>query len=163
MKRLTFCLSLFLTTAIFIGCGGGADDSGKVPVFPASGTVTLNGSPLAGATVAFSPQSGQPTAIATTDDQGGFSLRTYDADDGAAEGAYKVVITKTEVAAGGGGAGESGDHEAAEEAGMTAGHEAGGGGEAKELVPSQYTSSDTTPLTAEVKSSGENKFTFELE
>lgn len=162
MMRLTQFLSMIVCSSLLAGCGGGASNDDQVPVFPVTGTVTMNGSALAGATVAFAPQSGQPTAVATTDDNGNFSLRTYDADDGAAEGKYKVVISKAEVAA------ETSNADAEHEAitkgePVTSGHGANGGGGSKELVPAAYTSSDTTPLEAEVKSGGDNKFEFKIE
>jgi hypothetical protein len=162
MMRLTPLLCSIACSALLLGCGGGASDDNKVPVFPVTGTVTMNGSGLAGATVAFAPQGDQPTAIATTDDNGNFTLRTYDADDGAAEGKYKVVVTKSEVT------GEISDADAEHEA-VTKGepvaseHAAAGAGGTKQLVPAAYTSSDTTPLEADVKSSGDNTFDFKIE
>jgi hypothetical protein len=122
----------------------------------------MKGSPLAGATVAFSPQGDQPTAVATTDDQGNFVLRTYEFGDGAAEGTYKVIVSKAEAASTGGSGGGA-DHEAEAEAASANSHSAAAESSGGELVPKQYTDSSTTPLTAEVKSSGENKFEFKIE
>ena len=160
MKRLTYTLLFLFTFSFLGGCGGGASDEGKTPVFPASGTVTMKGSPLAGATVAFSPQGDQPTAVATTDDQGNFVLKTYDFGDCAAEGTYKVVVSKSEASSSGGSGGDS-DHEAEAESANS--HSPAAEKATSELVPKQYTDSSTTPLTAEVKSSGENKFEFKIE
>ena len=103
MNRI-LCGVIILAVLPVVGCGGGAE--GGKPVFAAAGTVTLNGAPLAGATVAFAPTaSGQPTAIGKTDNEGRFRLTTYDYGDGATEGSFKVVITKSvggESQAGGG-------------------------------------------------------------
>jgi hypothetical protein len=149
-----FLFGILLTS--LIGCGGGAD--GGKPVYSASGTVTLFGNPLPTATVAFAPQDGQPTAFGTTDAEGKFTLTTYDFEDGAAAGKFKVVITKSAPAA----------TEAAPEG---ADHDAdGGGGHDGEsatgvtasLVPPKYSAVDQTPLQAEVKASGENVFSFDI-
>ena len=165
MNRALF---LVLLPGLFslVGCGGGAD-AGRQPVFPVTGTVTMFGAPLADATVAFAPQNKQPTAIGKTNAQGEFKLTSYEYGDGAAEGNFKVIIskaapsTKSSAASSGGG----GDHEAAEVA--AGAHEAAGsGGGAKgaaQLVPPKYTSSADTPFSAVVKADGENNFTFDIQ
>ncbi len=144
---------------VFCGCSDPGSALRK-PVFTAGGTVTLFGAPIAGATVAFAPQEGQPTAFGTTDDNGKFSLTTYDFKDGAAAGRFKVVVSKTASVAEQTMTG-AGDHEA--EANSANSHNAkdAAGGTAV-LVPRQYSSASETPLTAEVKSGGENVFTFDL-
>src|SRR5262245_38254316 len=55
---------------------------------PVTGTVTLDGKPLAGAQVVFQPKSGGQAASGTTDAQGKFTLTTFNAKDGAAVGSY---------------------------------------------------------------------------
>jgi hypothetical protein len=80
------------------GCGGG----GK-PV-KVSGKVTLDGEPLAGASVQFMPinekgdlaQGGHP-AFGTTDDGGKFQLTTFNTDDGALPGQYKLIVLFAET------------------------------------------------------------------
>jgi hypothetical protein len=84
------------------GCGGQGD------VVPVSGRVTLNGQPLAGATVAFQPVSPgmneRPEACGSagrTDASGQFTLRLIEPDrDGALVGEHIVTIS-TGSAAGG--------------------------------------------------------------
>lgn len=80
------------------GCGGSED---RTPVHPAGGTVLLDGKPFAKATVVFLPAKPQgrspedPAAaarVAETDDQGRFTLSTYEADDGAPAGEYVVTV-----------------------------------------------------------------------
>jgi hypothetical protein len=144
----------------------GCSDPGsalKKPVYSASGTVKLFGAPIGGATVAFAPQDGQPTAFGTTDAQGNFTLTTYDFKDGAAVGKYKVVISKVATTAAKSVAGGA-DHEAEAEAVSAANsHDAEGAALASaSLVPPQYGSAADSPLTAEVKSSGDNVFDFDL-
>jgi hypothetical protein len=76
------------------GCGGSL-----TPV-PVSGTVTLDGKPVEGATVTFhavgNDKEGKP-ATGETDKTGTFRLRTGTAD-GARPGEYKVVILKNVLA-----------------------------------------------------------------
>ena len=75
------------------GCGG------KFSVAPVSGTITLNGQPLADATVTFTPAqavgSEVPTSSGRTDTSGKYSL-TLIADDspGALIGKHTVRIAK---------------------------------------------------------------------
>jgi hypothetical protein len=72
----------------FVGC----EASNRVPV---EGTVTLNGSPLADATVMFAPTraNGPGPFLGTTDRDGRFVLGTIDNDrSGAAVGEYAVII-----------------------------------------------------------------------
>ena len=158
------CFALFLTTCTLVGCGGGGAKGGK-PVFPASGTVTMFGGPLADATVAFAPQTGQPTAVGRTDKEGNFTLTTYEFGDGAAEGRFSVVISKASAAASGpaGSAGNE-EHGADFVDKAAAGHAAkgAGAGSAASMVPEQYTNAKDTPLKVEVKSSGENVYALEI-
>jgi hypothetical protein len=67
-------------------------------VYPASGQVTVNGQPAAGAQVAFygaTPEltgPGTPAPAATTDENGEYRLRSYDPEDGAPAGEFKVTV-----------------------------------------------------------------------
>jgi hypothetical protein len=86
--RAAGLLTLLCATA---GCGG------KHTPVPVSGTVTLDGQPLEGATVYFymvgDEREGRP-AMGTTNKDGEFQLSTLGNNDGALPGRYKVVITK---------------------------------------------------------------------
>jgi len=161
MIRTLSLLAIGCVVFSVAGCGG-SSDPGRVPVYPASGSVTLFGAPLAGATVAFAPSAGQPTAIGTTDSSGNFTLTTYEFGDGAAAGNFRVVISKSAVAANSGSGNLNGsDHEAAEAA--LSGHSAEAEAASANLIPANYSSSTETPLSAEVKAGGENKFTLAIE
>jgi hypothetical protein len=86
-------ISLFLLVGTIFGCGG---DPAVVPV---TGTVTFQGKPLAGADVAFLPVEGgrRPIAVAVTDTEGKFALRTNFGEvsrDGAVQGEHRVTISK---------------------------------------------------------------------
>lgn len=71
-----------------VGCG-----AGRVPV---AGTVTLDGKPLVGATVALQRTDGESTErsyTAETDSEGKFQLRTADGSaEGAPPGSYHVFV-----------------------------------------------------------------------
>jgi len=113
------------------GCGGPAHpDVGRV-----TGVVTLDGQPLANATVMFQPTEGR-ASIATTDSAGKYSLTYLDGVPGAKLGAHKVII-RTEIP------GEDGQPPIS-----------------KEKLPKKY--HDQTELTAEVKA-GSNTFNFDLQ
>ncbi len=83
-------LTILLIYGTLLGCG----DSGP-RVVPVAGTVTLDGEPVDGAGVLFSPRTQGPSASATTDQEGRFRLKTGDLD-GAVVGQYGVIITKSE-------------------------------------------------------------------
>lgn len=156
MNRLTF-LPFALLILIVPGCGGGGAEGGK-PVFEASGTVTMFGKPLSGATVAFAPQGDQPTAFGTTEADGTFVLTTYAYGDGAAEGNFKVVVSKSAPAP------TLEEEEGADHDAPAESHDAAmkNGPSGAGLVPVQYTTAAETPFTAEVKSGADNVFTFDI-
>jgi hypothetical protein len=83
---------LALVGLVLIGCGGRTK--------PVRGVVTLDGTPVAGATVLFMPdgQDGGRPASGFTSSDGTFQLTTFKPDDGALPGKYRVLIQKTEAA-----------------------------------------------------------------
>jgi hypothetical protein len=76
------------------GCGDAPEGGSNVKLAEAGGIVTYNGSPLAGATVTFIPDTG-PISIATTDLAGKFKLSTG-ATPGVAIGKCKVTVMAVE-------------------------------------------------------------------
>jgi hypothetical protein len=84
-------LLLALVGGFAAGCG---DGRGAVPL---SGTVLLDGRPLARATVAFVPEEdGRRPAAGVSDENGRFELTTFTEGDGALPGGYRVIVTKVE-------------------------------------------------------------------
>lgn len=82
-------LTLSLAVAVMVGCGGSdGPDLGTV-----EGKVTLDGNPLAKATVTYSPVDGGRQSFATTDDDGYYSLKHTPSRDGALIGKHKISIT----------------------------------------------------------------------
>lgn len=96
----TGILSLAVIMAAFSNGCGNPEAEGRVDVYPATGTIKYQGSPVADALVSFSPdEEGQPVATGRTNAQGEFTLTTYESGDGAAPGSYTVIVTKTAAAA----------------------------------------------------------------
>src|SRR5436309_2229687 len=76
------------------GCGGGGNKA-----VPVKGKVTLDGAPISLASVVFLPnREGSILAQAVTNQQGDFELTTYQPNDGALPGEYRVVVTKLDEA-----------------------------------------------------------------
>ncbi len=86
------CLS-----ALAIGCSDPRPE-GMPDLYPATITVTQDGSPLAGAAVTLFPQDAAltrwPTG-GTTDNSGVVTLHTYSTYPGAPAGTFKVTVSKT--------------------------------------------------------------------
>lgn len=166
---LRACLGLICVAGLIAsaGCPGGG--GAKLNTVKVTGTVTLDGTPLPGATVTFSPKSdGARAAFGTTDENGRFTLTTLNPGDGALPGSYAVAVSKPVAAAS---AAPTQDPRAMggsispEEAARIKAQAQGGAAAtaaAANVVPAKYNSADTSGLTAEVKASGDNTFTFEL-
>ena len=128
-----------LLSSVLIGCGGGGvddyPDMGSV-----SGTVTMDGKPVVGASVSFQPADpGSRTSFGTTDEDGYYEL-TYSANmEGAKVGDHTVRISTYKPA----GPGPEGDVVAA----------------TAETIPNQYNSQSTLKKTVEA---GSNELDFEL-
>ncbi|MBO0697846.1 MAG: carboxypeptidase regulatory-like domain-containing protein [Zavarzinella sp.] len=130
MRTWPAALAVVLAVA---GCGG---STGRV-----SGVVTLDGQPLEGATVSFSPVSAGEVGGSTgkTDAKGRYTLRTVLGDSpGAAVGKHKVTISLYRE-----------NPNNPDQAG-------------KELVPPRYSDPARTELTFDVPAGGTDKANFEL-
>ncbi len=86
-------LLLGLALVLALGCGPGRKFA------PVSGKVTLDGQPLAGATVSFQPIAppgsveAAPGSIGTTNDKGEYNLTASTGQTGAWVGKHRVMIT----------------------------------------------------------------------
>src|SRR5262245_1264000 len=85
IRKITGLMVVFALGGV-VGCGGGLKS--------VEGLVTLDGVPVEGASVSFTPEGeGQP-AFGVTDSNGKFVLQTIN-KAGANPGTYKVTVTKT--------------------------------------------------------------------
>lgn len=134
----TIPVLLLLATA---GAGCGSSD-GRVETYPVKGQVLMKGRPVTNGSVVFT--SSDPTAtgaVGRLDQEGRFSLMTYQPDDGAPAGEYKVVVRAFEDL------GPTDDTSTAQP---------------RSLVPRQYTSLDTTPLRKTVNAQELNTIDIEI-
>jgi len=138
------CLSIVLIATAATGCGG---NTSGLNLVPAQGVITLNGVPLDGADVEFTPISvranadglGGSSGFTNTDDAGRFEMYTA-SYAGIQPGKYRVRINKVFKP-------EITDPEARVPAGQ-------------EMVPARYnTQSD---LTVKIGEDGNTDLTFEL-
>lgn len=149
VARLAVVLTGVAAAAIVLGgaCNRGTN---KPKTYPVTGTVTLNGQPVAGATVNFTPkeraapgQSGPQAASAVTDEQGKYQIGTFAKGDGALPGEYLVSVTKYE---GGGPTGGSSSEE--EYRPPVPGEEPP---VPKNVLPQQYANPNTSGLSIKVE------------
>ncbi len=126
----SFTLILVVAVCAIAGCSSGSSDI--PPLGEVSGTVTLDGTPVANAEVSFLPASGSPS-VGKTDDEGQYTLAYTQDESGAEIGKHTVQISKY--------------------------GEAGSADDTMNQLPAKYSQGST--LTAEVKE-GQNSFDFEL-
>lgn len=91
MGRTTLSTVLFVLCLVLLplaGCGGGGPELGEV-----TGTVTLDGRPLANAKVEFQPGPGGSPSEGTTDENGRYELVYGVGKLGAMVGGHEVRIT----------------------------------------------------------------------
>lgn len=145
--------SAALVCCLLAGCGGGGNTLHTVPV---TGTVTLNGEPLAGATVLFAPNdAGGVSAMGTTDEQGRYTL-SQASNQGALPGTYKVVIEHYTTLDG------KPIPTSEDPAAQMDVEQLRAQGQVKQTLPPKYSGFDQSELNATVKEEGENKHDFPL-
>ena len=124
-----------LPVVILFGCGPSRPKTVTV-----SGTVTYKKEPVKGASILFAPKAHGNPALATTDVDGKYRLRTFLPGDGARPGEYVVSIRACVVEAAG----------------------TAGPAKTKWLIPEKYGSGRTSGLTATV-GPGQKEFNFDLD
>jgi hypothetical protein len=147
LGRLVLLAALAAASAAVGGCKGTTDT--RPQRVPVTGKVLHKDQPVEGATVIFEPVGSTPAATGQTDAAGRFQLTTFDPNDGAVAGEYKVAVQKIQVTRSDRPANAPDDAPAPPP-------------EEKSLLPVKYARGDTSGLTATVKSAGPNDFTFEL-
>ncbi len=95
LRASTLC---FLTVVIsFVaGCNKEQQIGDRVPVYPVTGTVTVDGEPVEGVAVKLFPVGGKPESVPTssalTNKEGKFEIGTFEGGDGAPPGEYKIIF-----------------------------------------------------------------------
>ena len=80
-----------LIISMAAGCGGSPNDMPELGTV--SGTLTLDGKPISGATISFYPLGGGRSAAGLSDEQGNYSLQYNSSTTGAPVGEHEVTIT----------------------------------------------------------------------
>lgn len=152
--RKEICLLLGLL--VCIGCAAG--DDGLPPTVNASGTVTLDGSPVEGASVVFVDVAGVNSANASTDASGRFSLNAFETKSGAIPGSYKVMVSKTiEVSAD-----DTTSASAPAEEAEHAADSPDAGASWENALPKRYASIGSSGLEVEIPQAGVSDIQLEL-
>jgi hypothetical protein len=135
------------------GCGSSSPE-----LVPVRGTVTWQADPLAGASVTFIPKSGS-IAIATTDDNGQFEMRTG-SDYGCVIGPAVVTVScmKNSATA----LPPTMTPEEMQKLAMSGQLQQSMTGAGQSLIPEKYGVASTSGLTAEVTAGQTNEFQFDL-
>ena len=164
MMKTFFALLVLLAMLSTVGCGSKTGDRPKT--YLVTGSVTLGGQPVDNATVCFQLSSGSGSSFGTTNASGKYKLSTFGGDDGARPGEYKVTILKYDrpVAQTATPAGQIASGTIDEKTYVPP--DASGANPAaapKNLLPAKYATVATSPLTAKVGETPENKIDFPLE
>lgn len=161
VSRLSILLSLMAAFLAASGCSSGGDKwTEKLPeTVSASGIALLDGEPLEGATLVFSPMApSEHAAKSLTESGGSFSLRAFPSKSGAVPGIYQVAVSKmvevkTDEAEAKVSFGEDEEHaERNSPAGVTW----------KSAIPSGYESPASSGLTITIPKEGTSSLKIEL-
>ena len=160
-------LSIGLLAAVAVaGCTKTEVDPNKPKVYKVTGTITLKGKPVDGATVIFQLRDGSRSSVGATDSSGKYTLSTFASGDGAPAGQYQVTVTKYDTPpapAAPAGQIPSGEIDPSKYDPNSVGNLGGlGKTSEKSVLGDRYASPQTSGLIATVGETGENKFDFDL-
>lgn len=151
-RVLALAGAIALSVAAF-GCSSGPKRPATIKV---SGKVTMNGTPVPGATVSFQPAAtGGRAAVGITDGAGQYVLTTFEAGDGAVAGDYGVAIVKSEASAAAGSSSNANSDDYVPPEGLKEPPPA------KSLIPPRFGSPRESGLRATV-GGGSTTFDFDL-
>jgi hypothetical protein len=95
MKFRLFILTISFLLLSMIGCGGKSRPENMPALQPCTVKVVMAGTPVEGAIVSFSPESGQWFGNAITDSTGTAKILTQGKFAGIPQGTYKILISKS--------------------------------------------------------------------
>lgn len=88
------CVVALTAFLVMAGCTGKDRwQAGRPPVVESGGVITHDGQPLGDAVITLLPVAGSHSPYARSDADGRFTLTTFDPNDGAVAGDYKVTVT----------------------------------------------------------------------
>ena len=154
MKNVYFnSIALLIIFTVVVGCSG----KEWPPTNKTTGTVTLDGQPLEGATVSFFPKGDFSPANGKTDSAGRFEMTTFNSNDGAMTGSFDVTVAQypevqIETTPEGKPWTEDMESDAPAELDMGDGNS----------LPEKYADREKPVFTATVVDSDSNEFNFEL-
>jgi len=88
MRRCKLVVGLVCAAGVMLGSGCG---QGRPKLVKVSGQILIDGQPLPKAAIQVLPQGGRP-ATATSDEQGRFTLTTFESGDGVMPGTHPVIV-----------------------------------------------------------------------
>jgi hypothetical protein len=153
MPALFRLAPVLLLVVPIAGCATGGQTNRK-PTKKVTVIVNYKGAPLEGATITFLPQGAdvkECVAYGKTDAQGKAKMKTYVEGDGAVVGTHKVLLDKSESVGGQKVDVDSPQYDPSAPPATVKYH-----------VPQKYGNPATSGLSAEVKESGPNEFTFDV-
>ncbi|NLS93447.1 MAG: carboxypeptidase regulatory-like domain-containing protein [Planctomycetaceae bacterium] len=149
----------FVGLAVLMGLAGCSPDSRRdgPEMVRITGVVTLDGEPLEGAHIRFSPDVSGPAAFAVSDKRGRYELRTYEPGDGIIPGTYHVTVNKEVVEPG-----MEFESQVAMEAYLKESGDRPSATKIVNTVPEKYASKKTSGLKAEINVGSAGSFDLEL-
>lgn len=148
-----------VVTLLLVSCGcGSSKPTGRLTVYPVTGTVTYKGKPVTFADVTFFCEAASKSSFGRTDENGVYKPTTYSNRDGAPEGKQVVTVAKPAVPA------QVPTFAPIESPAYAPPVEgARPPPTPKPEIPLKYASQATTDLSVVVSKEGPNKFDFTLE
>jgi hypothetical protein len=137
---------------IALGCSG--SDANRPETAKAGGQVTLDGQPVADASVSLSPDGPGRAAFGKTDAQGMFTLATTPTIEGVVPGTYRVSVVKQRT--------EGGMTEAESQAYYETTGQPPPPPRVTDELPEKYKAPATSELQVTVTAEGPNDFKFDL-
>jgi len=154
-KRVVELVIAWCVSASIAGCGADGPE-----LVPAAGVVNYQGRPLPGAKVTFIPDSGGSIAMATTDAEGKFELRTG-TEPGIVTGPCTATVSLMDAGVKSG-LSPTMTPEDMQRLQMEGKLQAMLEQQEKSLIPKKYNRAETSGLTFEVQKGEENQFTLDL-